>query len=461
MTEWNPEIERNGGPLYVAIVQRLAEDIAQGRVPDGTRLPTHRALARRLGVTVGTVTRAYLEARKRGLTRGEVGRGTFVVAGRTSGPPFGFNAAPGDGLVDLHMNFPPPVAEERFLQRTLDAWRGGGLRPGLLRLQPHAGQPGWREAGADWLRRTGFPADPQQIFVTAGSQHALLLALAVLAEPGDTILAEELCAPGLKAAADLLRLRVRGVAMDEHGVVAEALAQAAAEFGARLVYLVPTLHNPTTRVVPPERRQALAATLARCDLRLIEDDPYALLLDPAPLPIAAAAPERHFYIMGATKILGGGLRLGWLHAPPRFHAALATAMRASVFHAPALSAELAAHWIADGSAEALRRARREEAAARQRLAAALLPAPYAARGESYHLWLPLPAPWTGEDFVAQARQRGVAATMAETFYAGRGRAPQAIRVCLGPPAERAQLERGLRTLAELLAAAPPGWRAAY
>ena len=78
MTNWIPAIATRVGPRYLAIADMLAADIAAARLKPGDRLPTHRDLAWKLGVTVGTVTRAYAEAERRGLIAGEVGRGTFI-----------------------------------------------------------------------------------------------------------------------------------------------------------------------------------------------------------------------------------------------------------------------------------------------------------------------------------------------------------------------------------------------
>src|SRR5687768_745949 len=78
MTIWIPDLSSHRGPRYLAIADALAIDIRSSRLSPGDRLPTHRELAYQLGVTVGTVTRAYGEAERRGLIGGEVGRGTFV-----------------------------------------------------------------------------------------------------------------------------------------------------------------------------------------------------------------------------------------------------------------------------------------------------------------------------------------------------------------------------------------------
>src|SRR5215475_14921552 len=100
MTIWQPDLASVAGPRYLAIVDALADDLDHGRLRAGDRLPTHRDLAYRLGVTVGTVTRAYAEAERRGLIKGEVGRGTYIRGGM---PGTSYLPEPrgDDGLIDL------------------------------------------------------------------------------------------------------------------------------------------------------------------------------------------------------------------------------------------------------------------------------------------------------------------------------------------------------------------------
>src|SRR5690348_3384564 len=104
MTIWLPKLEQRSGPLYLAIADQLARDLAAGRIKPGDRLPTHRELAWKLGVTVGTVTRAYAEAERRGLIAGEVGRGTFIRERGVDLPAAGQVAD--DDFVDLARSFP-------------------------------------------------------------------------------------------------------------------------------------------------------------------------------------------------------------------------------------------------------------------------------------------------------------------------------------------------------------------
>ena len=113
MTIWAPDLAARPGPRYRALVDALSEEVAEGLLPEGTRLPPQRDLAYRLGVTLGTVSRAYALAAARGLVTGEVGRGTFV---RRRAAPTGRSNPVSDGsgdLIKLTVNGPPIRATAR------------------------------------------------------------------------------------------------------------------------------------------------------------------------------------------------------------------------------------------------------------------------------------------------------------------------------------------------------------
>lgn len=119
MTNWTPDLDTQPGPRYRAIAEALAEDVRRGALPAGTRLPTHRDLAWRLKVTVGTVSRAYAEAERRGLIAGEVGRGTFVRAAAVSPPVFHLDHSENDDFVDLSVHRPRAASEASLLAGAL------------------------------------------------------------------------------------------------------------------------------------------------------------------------------------------------------------------------------------------------------------------------------------------------------------------------------------------------------
>lgn len=453
MTNWAPALKGRPAPLYEALAEAIAEDCARGRLKAGDQLPTHRELADRLGVTVGTVSRGYSEAARRGLLSGEVGRGTFV---RGPGPEPASLADADAAFVDLGVNHPPASPTEahaRALSRSLLDLGGRADLARLLDYPLEGGHPAHRDAAATWIRRLGLDVRADQVLVCGGSQHGLMAALSVLLDPGDVLLVEELTYPGLKATANLLRLRLRPVALDGHGMRADALEEASRDRQAKAVYCVPTIQNPTASVMPADRRRALADVIRARGLALVEDDVHARLAE-APPPIASLVPEKTVYITSTSKTLAPGLRIGFIAAPPPLVGRLAAAIRATIWAAAPLMAEVVAGWIRDGTADALVAERRREAALRHDKARQLLAgARYSAHPNGYHLWLELPRGWRSEEFAAAARRRGVAVTAADAFLTG-GPAPHAVRVCLGGPSSRTAVELGLQRVAETLASAP-------
>jgi DNA-binding transcriptional MocR family regulator len=446
MTIWVPELGEGDAPLYLALADALAEDVASGRLAAGVRLPTHRGLAEKLGVTVGTVSRGYAEAARRGLLSGEVGRGTFV---RVPAPPEAGDA-PGDGLVDLSVNYPPvtPVEAAAF-RRTLAALEA---RPDLATLLAYRSGPtaAHRAAGASWIARTGLQASADRVLLTCGSQHALAVLFTSLLEPGDLVLTESLTYPGVVALARRLRIRLHGLPTDEDGVRPDALQAALRRGEARALYCMPTLQNPTNAVMPRSRRREIAGIARERGLLLFEDDIHGHLLEDAPKPLAAFAPEITYYFSSTSKVLAPGLRIAYMLVPEGAVERLSAGVRATTWMVAPLMAEIATGWIEDGTADAILAAKRREAAARQALARRVL-AGFAIPNlaAAYHVWLPLPPPWKSDELTRRLRRRGVAVTPAEVFAVGP--VPEGVRVCLGAARTRAELERGLKLVAETLA----------
>ncbi len=457
MTTWQPSLEGRGGPRYVAIADALAADMAAGRFDAGERLPTHRDLAWRLGVTVGTVSRAYAEAERRGLVSGEVGRGTFVRAAlpreaqvMTVAP----DAAP--GFIDLNFNFPPSGGEEQALRATLSALATAPETSALLGYQSHAGLPAHRAAASQWLARNGLEAPAERIAITAGAQHGILVTLAALTRPGDRILTEALTYPGVQLAARMLGLRLDGLPLDGEGLLPEAFEAACRNNEVKALYCIPTLQNPTTVTLPEARRRAIAETATRHGVAIIEDDIFRLMAPEAPPPISSFAPEFGYFITSLSKTTAPGLRIGFVAAPEGGFDRITAALRTACWMATPLTAEIATRWIQDGTAARILDARRAEVNARREQALAKLANHRIDCPDgSLHLWLHLPEPWRSADFAAEARRRGVGVTPAEAFAVGRSNLTHAVRLCHGAPASRETLDRALAVIGDLLNETPP------
>jgi DNA-binding transcriptional MocR family regulator len=460
MTMWQPEITNLPGPRYIAIAEVLAADVRSGQLAPGDRLPTHRDLAFRLGVTVGTVSRAYAEAERRGLIGGEVGRGTFVrpdarrrkanVTTADQDAPLGLPQ-----VIDLSVNIPTPMTSDSIIAETMaDIAR----RPGIARLMdyhPHAGVAAHREAGAQWLTECGFPIDAGRVIVTAGGQHAMTAALGALTEPGDIVLAESLTYPGLRRLADFLRVRVHGVAMDEDGVDPAAFETACRSLNPKVFYCVTNLQNPTALVMPAERRRELGAIAQRHGVKIVEDDVYGFLLgEDTPPALASFAPELGHYFTSLSKSMAPGLRVGYLALPAGSKDDFTQVVRSTTWMATPLTAQIGTEWIQNGIGRELADSHRDEAIERQKIARRILDGhDLSPEMRAYHLWLRLPEPWSAEAFALELRMRGVAVTPSSAFATTRN-APAAVRLCLCEPPERDTLQRGLEIIASTARSAP-------
>ena len=131
---------------------------------------------------------------------------------------------------------------------------------------------------------------------------------------------------------------------------------------------------------------------------------------------------------------------------------LCESMHATSWTSPTLMGEIATILIEEGLAEEFVAGHRREARERMNISREILGDITLPACPSYHLWLPLPAPWRAHAFAADLRARGVLVSPAEYFAVDRSPAPHAIRISLGGVRERARLADGLRIIAECLAA---------
>lgn len=451
MTIWTPTLE-SGAPVYRALVDALEADLAQGRVQPGDRLPTQRDLARHLGVSLGTITRAYGIAERRGLLRGEVGRGTFVDAPSTASLPVGQLGETHGGAVNLSMTWPLPGLDPD-LPAALRRLGKDSSAQELLGYQPNAGLPRHREAGARWVERYGLECPPERIAVCAGTQHGMVTALGSTLRAGDGLLCEELTYPGIRAVADFLGLELIGLESDGDGLRPDALDAACRVGRGRALYTVPTLHNPTGVTQSLDRRKELVDVARHHGLPIVEDGIHHLLPPVAPPPLAQLAPELTTFLAAPSKCVAGGLRVGFMALPEGRAPAVTQAIWSTVWMVPPLCVEVFTRWIEDGTADATVEAKRAESELRAELARSVLTGRSFALNEgAYHAWVDLPEEHLGSSaqFAEDCEGRGVLVAPSESFHVGTGSAPRAIRASLSAPRSRETLARGLECLAQAL-----------
>ncbi|MFF3004374.1 PLP-dependent aminotransferase family protein [Kitasatospora sp. NPDC057940] len=479
---------------YRRIADEVAGAITDGRLRPGRQLPTQRAFARSRGIANSTAGRVYRELARRGLTTGEVGRGTFVRAGQgAGGGATGGQVAlaePADAPVDLELNYPAVPEQAGLLAAGLapllraDAL-GAALAPvgaagtgaarqafaALLSDERRSGggrmdgaRPGGDLSGGDLSvgDRSGGDREVtpeiagEELLFAGNGRQAVAAALSALVPPGHRLGVEALTYPVVKAVAQRLGITLVPLAVDEHGLLPDAVATAHRAAPLRAVYVQPRLQNPLGGSLPYERTAALAEELRRLDLPVVEDAIWSFLR-PELTALADLAPERTVLVDSLSKRLAPGLTTGFAVVPAALRERIAGALRSGGWTPSGFALEAAVRWIGDGTVAEVAAAKRADAVARQLLAREVL-AGQRVRADpcSYYLWWELPASWRAETFVAAAARASIAVTPAAAFAADPRRSPSAVRVALASP-PLPVLTRALETLARIARGTAEEW----
>ncbi len=200
--------------------------------------------------------------------------------------------------------------------------------PGLaLQYTPVEGIAGVREYLAD--RQEALQGvRPERLMVTSGGMECLALVCSALLDPGDAIAVEGPTYLGALMAFRAAEADVHEIAMDDDGLVVDALAERL-EGGLRpkLLYVIPEHQNPTGRTLSLERREALVELCRRYGVLIVEDVAYRELAWGAEaLPsLWSLAPDAVVQAGTFSKVFFPGVRLGWAAGPEEVVRELAAA----------------------------------------------------------------------------------------------------------------------------------------
>ena len=307
------------GPAYLRLADALADAIAEGHLGLGSRLPAERVLAGHMRLARGTVVAAYETLRSRGIVHTRRGSGTIVdtraVRAKAHRAPLlsrllGGTQVPIDMAIGALMLAPEDLDGQ--LVGLADAAR---LAPahGYAPL----GLPSLREAIAVRFSARGIPTAPDQILITTGGQNALSLLASGLLIPGAQVVTES---PTYPAAIEVFvrsGARVIGVERDHAGPLIGDLESLMTDLSVRMLYLIPTSHNPTGGIMSEARRHAVVRLAQEHRALIVED---AVLEDLAfspriPPALARLDPDRVLSVGSLSKTIWGGLRVGWIRGP--------------------------------------------------------------------------------------------------------------------------------------------------
>ncbi|OCJ04241.1 GntR family transcriptional regulator [Rhizobium sp. AC44/96] len=468
MTNWLPDLSRGSGPVYLRLADSIETAIASGALPAGSKLPPQRNLAYDIGVTIGTIGRAYALVHERGLVAGEVGRGTYVL----------------DRAETAASNQPDPLTLSLGGTRTVDAPLGKirfdttaapDLGQGKIigQILGEIGQEhlseissysrvfpkNWYDAGRSWLARNGWMPEAENIVPTLGAHAAAIAVISAVSSPGDKIVFETLTYTQVSRSARILGRRTITVESDENGVNPDDFERLCLQQHPKLAFLMPTAHNPTLATMPFERRQRVAEIARRHGVWLIEDDLYGGMTgDENPL-LASLAPDRTFLISGLSKAVAAGIRGGWVACPPHFAQRIKVTHKMITGGLPFILAEACARLVESGQAHEIRRTCIAELRAREQLVREELHGfDFTSHPHVPFIWLKLPDPWLSGTFKNAAYREGVLIDDEDEFKAARAeKAYHRVRVSFSSPKKRDEMVAGLMTLRRLLESGGAGY----
>lgn len=456
-TIWAPNLEGKSGPKYQRVADTIRGAVSDGVLQCGAKLPPVRELAYQLKITPGTVARAYTILTDEGILQAEVGRGTFVAEKQSRVMDDVWSR-------QLHLlEAKDPHHVSLFSPRMVDVGQVAAMREAMNNVASgdplmflnyptrDAYQP-VRQAVVDWLADQPLgPLTEGDVVLTHGGQNGILTVLqTVLREPQPVLLVEDLSYAGFRRAAELLRARVVGVAMDAQGIVPASLELAIRKTGAQVLCTSPEVHNPTGLYTPLARRQEIIEVARRHGVQILEDDCYRMGEARAP-SYRALAPDMTWHVRSISKNLTPSLRVGFALAPKGRAQDLRRVAEYSYFGLAQPLAEMTRILLSDPRTKDLAVAVRREMAKYIRVAVnALGGFELVWNDEVPFLWLKLPAGWRSAAFTRAAEGEGVQIRSADEFALRDGRAPNAVRIAVNGHVSLGRFEDAMLRLRALL-----------
>ncbi|QGG52148.1 PLP-dependent aminotransferase family protein [Lysinibacillus pakistanensis] len=443
---WRPNISNISAPLYIAIAEQLEQDIKDGKLLPGTKLPPQRELADFLDVNLSTITRAFKLCGQKGLIYASIGSGTFVSSDAATNKIL-LPTSHSPHMIEMGSVLPDNYVNEditRYMKKMMNDSNFNKLFQ-YGRLEGNVWQ---NEAALKLLEKVNFQTD-QPILLGAGGQNAIVGTLAALFQAGDRIGTDPITYAGIKTAANMLGIQLVAIQQKDGEITREGLLYACKNEHIKGLYVIPDFHNPTTHTMSLETRRMIAEVARDTGLIIIEDAIYSFLKEQPLAPIASYAPEKVIYIASLSKTISPGLRLSYIVTPSALRKRIMETLYNINISISPMMLELATRLIHDGVAETILEKHKLYAKQQNALVNQYL-GNYNILGDDACIfrWLILPDKFTGVQFELLAAKAGVQVYAAERFAVGNAKPINAVRLAITAPEN--QLEQALIILKDLL-----------
>ncbi|PIB25890.1 hypothetical protein BFP76_12895 [Amylibacter kogurei] len=461
-TIWAPKALSSDGPKYKALLDTLQSDIDTGVLVAGDKLPPVRDLAWKLGVTPGTVARAYQEGIKAGTLTAQVGRGTFVSAPRPSQDAEHYMQSAMDDI------YPLPVNGQINLRNTntTNVGQSAALRRAMIKVaETKADQyiyyPDQQYVSdiyqplCEWMEYAGVYTSPEKLIVTNGGQNAVSLAVAtILNTQTGGIAIDALTYPGIRFAVQAQRGQLIGIETDADGIIPDALVRACRAKQIKALFTSANVLNPTTGKMPLERRLQIAEIARKYDLQIVEDDCWGIGANDVP-SFSQICPERGWYLSSISKSISSGVRFGYLLCPDAFFDDTKRLMQSYSFGVSRAVVDIVRELFVSGDAAAVRGAVLKLVQKNVQQTVNILGKwDVSWRKDVPFIWLSLPSGWRGSSFAAACERENIIVRAADEFALQNMPVPNGVRIAVNSNLPSQNYSDALAVINELLANPP-------
>lgn len=442
---WRPVLSGKDGQICEELIAQLKDDIKNGALLPGTKLPPQRELADYLDINVSTVSRAFKRCEEAGILTSAVGSGTFVAYGALH--PESLRPHSGaSGTIEMGA-LAPATMDYEILSKAFRDLAAEDQLTYLFEYRYESRGLWHKEAATRLMSRMNYTTEPESIFFSSGGQNAIMAVLVSLFRPGDRIGTDPLVFPGMKSIASLLGIRLVPIRSKDGEFTEEGLLHAIKNEKIKGIYTTPDFQNPTTHTMSERCKDIIARTAVKYDVPVIEDQIFSLLMKKPATTIASRAPGQTVFIVSLSKAIAPGLRTAYISAPEKYKSRIDNALSNINFCVSPITLELSSRIIAGEHLDPLLMSVRANNRVRNLYTSKIL------KGFELHgtpdcpfSWLVLPPHIDDQKLEDALHEDHVRIISAPKFAVGNTRPSPAVRLCSCAPKTEDDLEIALEKI---------------
>ena len=446
---WKPDRSILKRPFYLSIAQALENDIINGFLAPGTKLPPQRELADFLDVNFTTITRSYKICELKGLIYAITGSGTFISPNAARSITISTDKFSGT-CIELGFVASFEQTNSMILKTTKKVFEKRYLEQ-LFNYNDPTGMPHQKMAGLNWMESFGIHSDMDHMAIVSGAQNALAITLCALFEPGNRIAVDSYTYSNFIELSKMFHIQLIPIPGDENGMLPDELENQCRLTDIHGIFLMPSCSNPTTIMISDKRKKELASVIKKYNLIVIEDDTYSFLtsgvISDYKGPIFKLLPEHTVYIFSTSKSICSGLRVAYIVFNEKFKEKILKAIFNINVKTSSLDVEIITELILSGKANEIVAEKKRISLSANDIFMESFPK-YESHGHpfSFFKWLPISGTSNAQELEANLLKKGIRIFHSDRFLSGSNITSKFLRISLASTNSLYELKTGLEIL---------------